>query len=208
MPGKGKKLAAKKLCVCCHQIVSARTEYRHRQLYAPPRIAANSPYQSLVRTGQPRERTHRNTEAERAVEASLPETYPDTAGVSDLTDDEQDIQALDTMDTLVSNVYKHWAPAEYPDDSESEEDIPGGIEDMDEVEEIEELPDEVDSETDIFDHLVESLEVELAGIGERISLMYFSYKLMVIRRRLERKRQAHTPGLRVQNQNPSVGRCI
>src|ERR1700721_1538020 len=57
MPGK-RTSPPKKLCVCCQQLVSHSTEFRHRMLQAPPRIKALSPYQ--IRGELPK-RAYRNT---------------------------------------------------------------------------------------------------------------------------------------------------
>jgi hypothetical protein len=151
MPTKQSK-HAKRFCVCCQQLVSACTEYRHRQLQAPPRLKASSPYLNWSQLQQ--------VDCSNAPQPDVDHTFegndPSAAHVHEL-----EVQASTVVNAAMSNAAKSWSLLVDEDGQESDEDSVPGDED-----ENEELLGQGLSGSDLWDEFGETFEREVAAIGE------------------------------------------
>jgi hypothetical protein len=168
---------SKKFCVCCQQLVSARTEYRHRQLQAPPRVKATSPYLSRAHATRPQQRTTRDVLGE-GGEVVLPGTDACEAEGSDSAwtpshpetmDDELENRTTALVNAVMSNVSKCWNHGVCVDDYASDEDAM----DVDDDPEAEEESDREPSGLNFWDELGESFKRELAAISEFLVVCMF-----------------------------------
>lgn len=157
--------AARRLCICCQQLVSARTEYRHRILQAPPRIKASSLY-----INTPRDTRQTNLPPQLVLEDHSEDgddigwqmgIADNTAGPGQIPMDIE-AEAEATVGAVMLNASQSWNRVTSVEDDESEEEVGVGAVDI----EASELGNEESSELSLWDQLGESFERDIADIGE------------------------------------------
>jgi hypothetical protein len=176
MRKKHSKPALKKFCICCQQLVSARTEFRHRQLQAPPRIKASSSYQTKLTVDQPAKPLDKSRQpVDNPLDLVNPDSEPTgnflpsntcpeaSSGIiqphhDDCLNGMPEAEAASLVDTTLANAARlsGFVLADESDSSDEEPD-----ETMDYVTEVDE-PLSSSSGLEIWDELGESFERDLA----------------------------------------------
>ena len=173
MPPKKTERTKKRLCICCQQVVSARTEYRHRMLLqAPLRIKASS-YQRHINSQvrQQPQSGHGSSNESVAVNSAdsdmLLLDYNDPPMILEGGEaNEPEMFDYSAVGAAMSNAGRNWSQVEhYESDEDSEdpqfEDIDVNMNGTDGEDE-----DIGPSGLHISDELGEGLERALAAIGE------------------------------------------
>jgi hypothetical protein len=146
-------------CVCCQQLVSASTAYRHRQLQAPPRLKALSPFLNRGSSGR---HTSGKPEEPTPPEAhSSPQEPHDTAGMPSHEGIGEPENQMAIVQDMMSRLSRGWT-RDIPVDEEEDE-----CEDEDEASVYdEESGGSETDDSDLWYQLGEGFERDLVAIGE------------------------------------------
>ena len=125
MPNTSLHTTGKKYCVCCQQLVSISTAYRHRRLQAPPRLKAISPFLRDGTSAPPWQPSDGNKTENHEVPAQADAEFIQEPCDPELTlgresiDDESASQTAIIQDAM-SKLSREWTRGISPDEGEDD----------------------------------------------------------------------------------------
>jgi hypothetical protein len=175
-----RRVNALKFCLCCQQLVSASTEYRHRLLQAPPRIKATSMYRNTRETTRQRRRIEANDAYIDVGSANgdaieVPGSAWDQERVEDVGDLAEMDQINPVQDVMLNIALDRNVEFHINDDDDDDDDDENHCDNdsdfyphTNDAEEVEMESNRGESGLEFWDELGEALERDLATIGNVI----------------------------------------